>query len=81
MDAKKQEVNRIKKNPSQYLYVEMLDSIEDVAITKAQHYLAEEIDNYVAEQKSLKNSWKKLTALCSFMANVVSGKPLLLIMR
>lgn len=56
MDAKKQEVNRIKKNPSQYLYVEMLDSIEDVAITKAQHYLAEEIDNYVAEQKSLKNS-------------------------
>lgn len=56
MDAKKQEVNRIKKNPSQYLYVEMLDSIEDVAITKAQHYLAEEIDNYVAEQKSLKDS-------------------------
>lgn len=56
VDVKKQEVNKIKKNPSQYLYVEVLDSIEDVAITKAHHYLSEEIDNYAAEQKTLKDS-------------------------
>lgn len=35
VDEKKREINSIKKSPEQYLYVEVVDSLEEVAVTKA----------------------------------------------
>ena len=58
VDEKKREINRIKKNPGQYLYVEVVDSLEEVAVTKAQHYLQDEIDEFVEQQAKLKNAPK-----------------------
>lgn len=58
VDEKKREINRIKKSPGQYLYVEVVDSLEEVAVTKAQHYLQDEIDEFVEQQAKLKNAPK-----------------------
>ena len=46
VDEKKREINSIKKSPEQYLYVEVVDSLEEVAVTKAQYYLQDEIFIY-----------------------------------
>ena len=58
VDEKKREINSIKKSPDQYLYVEVVDSLEEVAVTKAQHYLQDEIDEFVEQQAKLKNAPK-----------------------
>lgn len=56
IDEQKKEINRVKKNFSQYIYVEVIDSQEDVALTKARHYLQDEIDEYVSNTKKLRSA-------------------------
>lgn len=56
LEAQKKEINEIKKNPGKYLYVEIVDSLEEQALAKAQHALQDDIDDYVKENKNLKNA-------------------------
>ena len=54
IEQQKKEINMVKKNFSQYIYVEVVDSLPDVALTKARHYLKDEIEQYAQEQKRLR---------------------------
>jgi len=56
VEDQKKEINKIKKNPDKYLYVEIIDSLEDLALGKAQHALQDDIDDYVKQQKSLRQA-------------------------
>ena len=49
VEDRKKEINKIKKNPDKYLYVEIIDSLEDLALGKAQHALQDDIDDYVKQ--------------------------------
>lgn len=55
-EAQKKEINEIKKNPDKYLYVEIIDSLEDLALGKAQHALKDDIEDYVKGHKELKKA-------------------------
>ena len=54
IEQQKKEINMVKKNFSQYIYVEVVDSLPDAALTKARHYLKDEIEQYAQEQKRLR---------------------------
>lgn len=56
VEDQKKEINRIKKNLDEYLSIEHVDSLEDVALTKAKHYLQELIEEYVQNNKNLKDA-------------------------
>lgn len=57
-EAQKKEINQVKKSPDKYLYVEIIDSLESLALSKAQHALQDDIDDYAKAQKNLKNASK-----------------------
>lgn len=63
IEEQKKEINRVKKNFSQYIYVEIIDSLEDVAMMKARHYLQDEIDQYVKDSKKLSGAGGGAVAL------------------
>lgn len=63
IDEQKKEINHVKKNFSQYIYVETIDSLEDVALGKARHYLQDEIDEYVKDTKKLRGAGGGVVAL------------------
>lgn len=56
VEQQKKEINRVKKNFAQYIYVEIIDSTETVALDKARHYLLDEVEGFAKETKRLKDA-------------------------
>ena len=60
-EAQKKEINRIKKNTSQYIYAEVTTTDKNTAIELAEEALYAEINKYVAKKKSLSKSTNIVT--------------------
>jgi len=71
-DAKKKEINRVKKDTAKYLYSEVTTTDQETALSLAEDMLYQEINKYVASKKRLsksnnvvvrntKSSWETIT--------------------